>query len=498
MTKLPENGYASQGEAPAARPAFGAEAFPLWAGAGLVTVLMWGYVAFHEANLGIFVVHALLMAGSLLLVWKLVPQKKGVLNILMVALALRTCAALIGYYSSPDAAFRYATGTNEDSIRFFEASLLPLGDGLLSFGEPGFPFLNYFVTSLCRMLGGPHYLASIQVVIFCGSLFPVVVHQLIKGALGSAATARTAAWILVLHPLAISFSTGLMRDSLVGCLGWTLVLLLARFPHYSKAWKAAQFLVIPLVCLLLASLRVVSSVTFLLLGAGTYLVFSRDRTRQLRWNRTTIGLVTAIVLVLASLLIVGGERLSTMLDFANRARAGISMGGAGAGAAGPNFEELNPNGLTQRLFQISPVLLLPLAPLQVMQPFPFFQWEPPFWIGGPPRFIDILVGFGGLFSQFLFGLFLVGVNQWRLEREWGKFFLCGVFILIAGWLNLIALGQVRYMMAHAYPFYFYGAALGYQSLQARGGGALRKFMVRNVIFIGSFYALLALYRILHG
>lgn len=454
---------------------------------GSVGILIWGMVSLQEERLpilGFFLLFGLLALGLTAL---LAPTRRG-FNLLLAAMLIRTIAAVIAYYTSPDPNYIHATGTNEDSIRFFEASFLPLKASLRSFEEPGFSFINYYITNWSKTWGGAHYLSNIQFVLWSGSLFPVIIYTLVKDGFGEVETAYAVGWLLAIQPIAIAFSTGLMRDAVIGTIGWLLVLLVMKFKMKSGVNRVLLSLSVVLCVFGLATLRVVSAVTFLGLAVGAYMVFSGG-TRSNKIARPNLALGLIFIILLIVLVLSKFERILSILNYSSAMRSNLFVDKVG-------YDGVNPNGITERLWNISPLFLLLIAPLQIMQPIPFYSWNPHPWIGGPPRFVDILIGFGGLMNQLLFIFFLGALYLWKRNRQWGKFYFCGIYIIISGWINLIGMGQIRYMMAHAFPLFVYSVVVGYQNYIRRGVRVMGIFSRWVFVLFGMYtcYSIFALFR----
>jgi hypothetical protein len=425
----------------------------------VITLILWLCVSAVEDTASIFIFNIIFTATMLYLCSIISTEKSNsheVKLLFCASLLLRSIVSIIALYSSPDPAFAYATGTNEDSISFFERSFLPFQDVILAFEEPGFPVANYYISQFSEKLGGAHYLANVQLVLAFGSLFPSVAYAFISE-IYNIKVARIAGWILVFHPLAIAFSTGLMRDALIGTLGWLLVYMALRVRH-TKGLKLIMPFVVIIVCAgALYSLRVLSCAAFIVLGVSIFVAYSMN-TRKMTWAQLRI--ITLVIVITTALLvavvITRGERLLTAFAYGEVVRAGRHT------AKGA---ELNPDGITTKIGNASPLFLAALAPTQIMQPLPFYSWKPPEWIGGPPRLVDILMGFGGLVNQLFMCMYLMGLLYWWRTRHWAGIIFGGVFIFVMSAANLIGLGQVRYIMAHVYPVYFLTVATGWLFLK---------------------------------
>jgi hypothetical protein len=121
--------------------------------------------------------------------------------------------------------------------------------------------------------------------------------------------------------------------------------------------------------------------------------------------------------------------------------------------------ELNSNGLTTRIGEISPALFTLISPISLMQPIPFYNWDAPNYVGGPPALMDVVLGFGGLFNQVLFGFYILGIRHWLITRDSFGWRLGVLFTLLVCTMSFVGLGQIRMVMAHVYIFFFLGIAV---------------------------------------
>ena len=147
----------------------------------------------------------------------------------------------------------------------------------------------------------------------------------------------------------------------------------------------------------------------------------------------------------------------------------------------------SPDSIMLRIAMISPFLLIFFAPIAILQPIPFYVWDPPFWIGGPPTLIDILIGFGGLMNQLLFVFYFFAIIIWIRSRNYFGIFVCFFLFMFFNTLNLIGLGQVRQTMAHLYPIYYFSIAFSFYELKMRSVKLPKKIFLIGFLFFSSLY-----------
>ena len=193
------------------------QAVALWLlGADLA---LWGFVAAWEDNLAILAMHLLVLGMALPVV--LVVAREALL-LSAVALALRSAFTALGWYTAYDAERRFYIGTNSDASRFWDAALLNFQQASLAFEDPLFPRLNVLVTQWSDTIGQAAYLATTQTVLMAGTLMVVFAYVFVRHNHGER-VARWTALLLAVSPTAITFSSGLMRDALIGMFGFALL-----------------------------------------------------------------------------------------------------------------------------------------------------------------------------------------------------------------------------------------------------------------------------------
>lgn len=424
----------------------------------LATIAMWICVSTLEGTYAIAFFFGL-FAAVMFLICSYLPMKNEVRVIFFTALFIRSLAAIIAFYSSPDPAFTYATGTNEDSIRFFENSFRPIHEVLLAFEEPGFPLANYYITQVSKTLGGAHYLSSIQLVLAFGAMFPAVVFVFVSE-IAEIRVARVVGWLMVIHPICIAFSTGLMRDAIIGTFGWLLVAMVLMVLR-STGMKLLGLVFAIVVCgLALWSLRVLSCAGFLILALVVLILYVQKNRREMKTTFIKKLVVFSIFFSLfAVVLITRSDRLEKAFVYGEYVRSG---GGIEVGT------KLDSDGITSKLGSSSPLMLMVLSPVAIMQPIPFYKFEPPTWIGGPARFVDVLIGFGGLMNQLFIGMYVAGLIIWFRQRDWAEVVICGLYLIAVSAANIIGLGQVRFMMIHVFPIFYLAAVFGWNRFRFHG------------------------------
>lgn len=368
-----------------------------------------------------------------------------------LALLARTLAAIAFWYAAPDAIRRLFFGTNDDAYRFWEASSLDWASALQTVEDPFFPALNVLVHQMSAWISVPHYLAAIQPVVFAGALFAALAGAFIALVFGRQVGALTGL-LLALHPTAVAISTGLMRDSIIALAGaallWSTAKLLAH-----KRWPArlAHVLVLLTATAVLLSLRTLSWAGFT--ATAVLLLFSTHAGRPARMRWLVVAVVAAVA---TTALWIRYDGLDGIFMHAIASRLGEGMGG----------QDLDQDGLSARVADISLWLFTLLAPLAWVQPFPFYSWAPPsWWFDTTPAWADVFLGLGGLLNQGVFGFYLAAVGYWCARRDRAGLLLCVAMPLLVGALSLVALGQIRMVMAHVYLFFLAGAALMWSQMQ---------------------------------
>lgn len=409
----------------------------------------WVGAAFGEGSVSIAVLHLSLLVLSAGLV--MLGRDSAFCSVFAVALLARTLAALVFWYAAPDDMRRLFLGTNDDAFRFWEASSLDWDTALLTVEDPFFPALNVLVHQISAWLSAPHYLAAIQPVVFAGALFAAVAGALIALVFGRQAGLLTGL-LLALHPTAVAMSTGLMRDSIIALAGAALLWAAATLRERQRwSGRLLPVLVLCTATAALLGLRTLSWVGFT--GTAVLLLFSAHVGRPARGRWVLVAAVAAAAMAALWLRYDG---LDGIFLHAIASRLGEGMGG----------QEMDQYGLSARVADVSPWLFTLLAPLAWVQPFPFYAWAPPgWWFDATPAWADVFLGLGGLLNQVLFGFYLAAVGYWCARRDRAGLLLCVAMPLLVGALALVALGQIRMVMAHAYPFFLAGAALMWCRMQ---------------------------------
>jgi len=434
-----------------------------------VNMVLWLFASLWEQNVAIFVLHILLLSCCLAGLLFVIRNQIAV-RIFILSLGLRSLFAVLAWYFAYNEERKFFIGTNSDASRFWDASLLSYDQASLAFEDPLFPRLNVFLTNLSSSISGPHYLATAQSVIFAGAMLAVFAYLFVKNIYGEK-IGRITGYLMALNPIAIAFSTGLMRDELIGMFGFMLLAALSRL-LMEKSWflRLGLFLVSIGACIALSFLRSISLAGFVV--AGFLLLISRTPFRANHIRRSTkVAVVTVLSILLIAAVADRFDRFEGVFSYAVTVRAGEGT---------VDGMELDPNGITTRVAEISPALLSVLAPTVLMQPIPFYAWDAPWYAAGPPALIDVLIGIGGLINQLLFGFYVIAVRYWfNTQDTVGTRIGMGLTMVMCA-LTLVGLGQVRMIMAHCYPFFF--AGVGVVIVNTFYGSA-RRVMIAMVAWI---------------
>lgn len=432
----------------------------------LFDITMWSLVSMVESNVSIIVFHLFLLL-LLLLLCKIKNIDSNGYILMFISIANRSLLSVIAWYSAPTPERALYTGTNEDSSRFWEAASFPYTDSILAFQDPGFPAINHLFYNISSIISAPHYLANLQIVLFAGIIFPLVVYYAISK-ISNNKVAFIASLFLALHPTAISFSTGLMRDSLIGVFGWIMIGSVFDIVN-DKRTNSVPLNIIYMVIsgAVLFNLRVISFAAFFF--ASIIPLVSKGKN-----NNTNLGIKVVLFIIIFGFLSYSGleriDRYENIYSHSENARAGIKTN------ADVNEFELDKNGLTTKIAEKSPLFFIFLSPIVLMQPIPFYIWSPPPWINGPDAIVDIIIGLGGFYNQILFCFYIISVFYWFKIRDPIGIKFGFYYVLIFCTLSYIGLGQIRMVMAHVYPIFLWGVSQSLYSIWM-----LSKYEVKQIL-----------------
>lgn len=427
-------------------------------------LMIWFAVAAWEDNASIFAIHALILVCAAII---LMPLERGVFLLFSVGLILRSIFTVLAWYTAYDDNRRFYIGTNSDASRFWDAAQLSYQDASWSFEDPLFPRLSVLLTKTSEIIDKSHYLATTQSVLIAGSLMVVFAYLFIRRYYNERVATITGL-LFALSPTAITYSSGLMRDALIGAFGFVMLWSISLIKNRVSLKNMFVMMSVGVMCLVaLAYLRSISLAAFVI--AGVIVVISGT---PLQPDRMTVNTKLLVLGMLGGLLTFAildrFDRFDDALKYAIMVRAGEGF---------TDGMELNPDGLTTRIAEISPILFAVISPTVLMQPIPFFAWEAPAFVGGPPAFMDIVQGFGGLFNQLLFGFYILGARHWLATRDTLGWRLGVVFTLFICTITLVGLGQIRMVMAHVYIFYYAGIAVALDYLLINRSVAIIRSML---------------------
>jgi len=287
---------------------------------------------------------------------------------------------------------------------------------------------------------------------------------------------------LALSPTVIAFSTGLIRDSLIGMFGFLMLLSLY---HITKTKFFPIFLLL-ISALALLYLRPVSLLFFVVVAI--FLVYSSSPLRSTFFSKRSKRILVGAIIVMGLLSAAyKQERIESVFDFAVATRSGEHWSD-GAGNALHGLD-VNTSGVTGQISAVSPFLLFGIAPFALIQPFPFYAWDSPDFIGGGPTLIDVMVGIGGLLNQLAMGFYVLAAFIWIQNKNIDSFgFRVGlIFTCIVSGLILLGLGQIRMTAMHVYPFFYLGTVLAILRLRSYGEKYFIKLILIWAIFLSSLY-----------
>lgn len=366
-----------------------------------------------------------------------------------IGLLLRSVFAVLAWYTADNVDRQFYIGTNSDASRFWDAAQLDYAQASLAFEDPLFPRLNVLITQLSEVIGSSAYMATTQSVLLAGSLTIVFAYLFMRLNYGERTSSLTA-YMIALSPVAITYSTGLMRDALIGLFGLVMLWALGRIKNSGQRHELPKMLLVSILSLVaLAYLRSASMAAFIIAGVIVLMSSTPEKPDRMTFATKIVALGTLACLMLFAMLD-RFDRFENLFAYSEIVRAGTEVG---------DGMQLNPDGITTRIGEISPFLFVFISPSVLMQPIPFFAWDAPYYEPGPPALMDVVQGFGGLFNQIIFGFYILGARQWFVTRDTLGWRLGVVFTLLICTLTLIGLGQTRMVMAQCYVFFYAGAAL---------------------------------------
>lgn len=416
----------------------------------VLTSLLWFVVSVIEQNFIIvftFDILVFVFCFIFILFNKIIRLR--LLNYFSAGLVINSVFSIIAWYSAENEGRRYLTGTNSDSSRFWEKASFGYKQASLWFEDPFFPTLNVFFYNLSSYLGKPSYLINSQIVIFFGALC-VVLFYLFVYEMCEQNVAKYSALLLLFSPTRITFSTGLMRDILIVFFGLLFMYSMVKLKRWRYQKNQLIWVGISILSLIsLHFLRTISMVSFLICGAIFIFLNFKNQRRDRIQKISIISVI--IILVLAFVLSYNdrSDRFSSMFEYAVKVRLSeLSVDGT----------ELDANGITTIIGNKFPLLYIIIAPINLMQPFPFYNWDPPYFERGSIALMDVVLGLGGLFNQIFFIFYLVSFFIfWKLRNKLALY-LFYLFPLFVGVLCFLGLGQIRMMMSQVYFCYYLAVA----------------------------------------
>lgn len=368
----------------------------------------------------------------------------------------RTVLALLAWYQAKGTDFEYWTGLNDDSSRFFLNSYLDVDDAVLTTADPGFPWVNSIVTGFARRLSVDHYLINVQIPLVCGILFAVAAY-LWGRELAEEKSARLGAWLIAMHPTVVGWSSGLMRDTVVSCAGWLMVLAICRLgkaPRRSSVGMTIMFIVTFCVAWYI---RNMTAIYFACIG-GMLVVFGHASWRTRILKCIAIMAVASFVVIYLFVTTSVLNHFDETWQFGAEARS--NKGGYG--------EVFNEEGISARMASTNSLAVYAVAaPYAFFAPFPVYA-IPSGKDGQQGRVVDYFFNLGGLVNLFALTLLLPGLYIWWTERRLDILFLAGPLSYAVCMLGVMVIGQSRWMMALVYPPIFLTIGHAFVRVCARG------------------------------
>ena len=423
----------------------------------LFEIFLWMFIAIYESSFSIIFFHLILLVFLIPILYKI---KKTAFYIFSLSLFLRSIFTITAWFVAPFDARKYHTGTNEDSERFWESAKESLNQATGNFEDDGFSYINSVLYQFSEVFGSASYLVNVQNVVFSGALMAAFSYLFVYEVYKNKNIALTTAIIMSISPINISFSTGLMRDSLIGMFGIIFLYLFIKAINHKNSFR--KLLLVFISFLSITAIFYLRSVSFFaFLGcAVAIMIFSKKFIGKMNFSNMTFYLISIPFLSVISyyFFMENPERIQEIFLYQYTARMGLATDGMIL------MDQVNETGITNSLYESSPFLLALISPYVYWMPMPFYSWEAPIWNPGPNALIDILIGFGGLFNQILFYLYAYAIYIWVRNNDGIGISLGFIFSTAICSLILIGFGQIRMAMSHIYVFYYMGIAISIFSI----------------------------------
>jgi hypothetical protein len=420
----------------------------------LVNAFIWLWMSFTEHNFSILIAHILLLAAASTIV---VALARNMFRLFIVGVLIRSMLAVVAWVTAASPSRRFDVGTNMDSSTFWDRASWGFNRLHEVHDYPLFPAINMYLYDFSAALGPPAYLAAIQVPLFAGALAGVFAYIFVKE-IASQRVARTVALLFMLSPIVITFSTGLVRDTLIcmfGLFALAGTLRLRKIGMMSfKFWFWAVFT--PLSFVALFYLREMSFYLIVLQALlALYLLQSKSRKK----------VIAVLILTLGTAVTINGVGKGLLEETFGKGLAHSQLVRGIASDAGEREvrDAINGEGLTAKALS-SPALLIPLAPLPYMGKLPFYNWTAPPWNPGPTAIMDVVQALGGLLNQLLLFFYMMACIRWLKTKDNFGIGMGIGFTLAMGIVMLVSFGHSRILMSHGYLFYFVGVAVALEEV----------------------------------
>jgi hypothetical protein len=328
---------------------------------------------------------------------------------------------------------------NSDATRYYEDSFEPLDSNLLTrYNDAGWMTYSHYATAAAEYLGEPHALANTQMVLLTSALIPPLLSAILW-TLGLAELSWAAGLAMSLHPMLIAYSSSLLRDQTVSCLGVLMLLVLAPVAIPRARFRVARLVGGIGLGAVLWEIRSASALFFI--AASCLLAYSlrqqHNGTHGVRASSNWLSRPFTVILVGFVIYYVVQNRLVPHTgDRDQRTEAYVEE--AGANSLGADL--LGRGGLVNWGASAAQV---------IAGPVPWYYS----WSMTQQSVADVFVGAGAVINQFLLAFVVVGGV---VAARRGNFVIsaCG---LIAVFYIILAVDSytdpARYSSTHLLPFY---------------------------------------------
>jgi len=379
--------------------------------------------SFRFINLGVFISPTLVLVCVLAFIPTIPLRRTSLAQALQIYAWFLFVSALVAYLDYENMVARglwFSDRSQDDPGKYIE--LAQTASIFAQINDPGFVALLRYFSKLLMQFGEFNFIGELNCVMVISSLFAVCCVEIAHYVNRNSVLLPCA---FLFNPLVVSLNASLMRDIMVGAIGWMVVifgvrLLISR--AQILAWSVFCFVGC---CLIVYLFRSVSAVFFML---TTLLMVVGEGSKV---NKSTFVLISLGLFLL--FFATGRDMLTRSMDHVDQ--IGFVMD-----------EAQKVGSIASRYSQSVYGRTIIAIGATIVYGMPFWRITSPFLIG------EALLNFGSLFSQLVtaFPLLVGLISIVRRPTRFGW----GLLLIYFGWCAVAAvMGQyhIRYITSHLLP-----------------------------------------------